>query len=142
MTQPLPVPDNEFGARVRRRLENERVIWFTTVGNDGTPQPNPVWFHWDGGNSLLVYNRPDAARLPHVKVRPRLAMHFDGDGKGGDIVVFTGSARVADAPPPHENPGYVEKYRDAMLRVSGTLDDFAVQYPVPVLMIIDRVRGY
>lgn len=34
----------EYGARVARRLQDEQVIWLTTVGRDGTPQPNPVWF--------------------------------------------------------------------------------------------------
>ena len=142
MTRPLPVPDNDFGARVRRRLEDERVIWLTTVGKDGTPQPNPVWFHWDGGNTLLVYNRPNAARLPHMAANARIAMHFDGNGQGSDIIVFTGSAGVVDEVPPHEHSGYRDKYRAAMVRVSGTIEQFSVDYSVPVRMIVDKVRGF
>jgi len=38
----LPDPSTAFGERVRRLLRDERVIWITTVGKDGTPQPNPV----------------------------------------------------------------------------------------------------
>ena len=38
----LPDPQSPFGARVRERLRDENVIWFTTVGADGTPQPNPA----------------------------------------------------------------------------------------------------
>ncbi len=41
-----------YGERVRRRLTGEMTIWLTTVGRDGTPQPNPVGFLWDGGDSL------------------------------------------------------------------------------------------
>ena len=26
------------------------MIWLTTMGSDGTPQPTPVWFLWDGDN--------------------------------------------------------------------------------------------
>ena len=41
-----------YGERVRRRLTGEMTIWLTTVGRDGTPQPNPAGFGWDGGDSL------------------------------------------------------------------------------------------
>src|SRR6478609_6474665 len=41
------IPDTEFGARVRQRLQDETLIWFTTTSADGTPQPNPVWFLWE-----------------------------------------------------------------------------------------------
>jgi hypothetical protein len=34
-----------FGARVARRLQEERIIWLTTVRSNGTPQRSPVWFH-------------------------------------------------------------------------------------------------
>jgi PPOX class probable F420-dependent enzyme len=61
------IPDNDFGARVRTRLKDELILWLTTVGKDGTPQPNPVWFLWEPDTeSLLVYNRTDAVRLRQV----------------------------------------------------------------------------
>ena len=40
------------GERVRRRLTGEMTTWLTTVGRAGTPQPDPVGFLWDGGDSL------------------------------------------------------------------------------------------
>ena len=46
-------PSTEFGARVERRLPDERIIWLTTVGPDNTPQPSPVWFFWDGETFLI-----------------------------------------------------------------------------------------
>jgi hypothetical protein len=33
----------KFGQRVAQRLEEERVIWLTTVDGQGIPQPRPVW---------------------------------------------------------------------------------------------------
>ena len=86
----LPEFGTEFGARVRRRLREERVIWITTVGRDGTPQPDPVSFLLQDYDSILTYNMINANRLTHVVDRPRVALHFDGDGAGADIVVFTG----------------------------------------------------
>jgi PPOX class probable F420-dependent enzyme len=101
----LPDSGTAFGERVRRRLHEEQIIWITTVGNDGTPQPNPVGFLFQDDNSNLIYNMVNANRLNHVVDRPRVALHFDGDGTGGDIVVFTGTARRAnDIPPATREP--------------------------------------
>src|SRR3954454_1502344 len=109
------IPDGPFGERVARRLTEERVAWLSTVAADGTPQPNPVWFLWDGADSVLVYNRPDARRLRHLASRPNVSLNFDGDGGGGDIVVLAGTAQLdRTAPAPDRNDAYLAKYRDAM----------------------------
>ncbi|MDT4938209.1 MAG: hypothetical protein QOG80_1880 [Pseudonocardiales bacterium] len=138
----LPDPATPFGDRVRRRLTDERLIWLTTVGKDGTPQPNPVWFVWEGADTLLVYNRPDANRLIHLRRSDRLALHFDGDGNGGNVLVLTGVAQVVAAPPPHENPEYLAKYRDSMTRVSGSPEGFSLAYPVPLRASVENIRGF
>lgn len=139
----LPDPSTPFGERVARRLRNERLIWLITVGRDGTPQPNPVWFLWQGDDNVLVYNRTDANRLVHVRERPNVSLNFDGDGRGGDIIVISGTAAIAtDAPAPHELPAYVEKYGDAIVQVSGSLEGFSKQYAVPLRVKIGRVRGF
>lgn len=138
----LPDPATQFGERVRRRLREDVVIWLTTVGSDLTPQPNPVWFLWEA-DSLLVYNRPTAHRLEHVKTRPRVALNFDGDHHGGDIVVIAGSAQLPESEaPPHENAAYVAKYSAMMTRVSGTTEHFSQQYGVPLRVRELRVRGW
>ncbi|MDQ6771577.1 MAG: TIGR03667 family PPOX class F420-dependent oxidoreductase [Candidatus Dormibacteraeota bacterium] len=142
MTDPLPAADTPFGARVARRLQEELVIWYTSAGRDGTPQPNPVWFLWENG-AFLVYNRASAGRTLHARQRDRVALHFDSDRNGDDIVVFTGIAEPApDAPPPHLHAAYVAKYGDAMRRVSGGLEEFARAYPAAVRVRPDRVRGH
>lgn len=143
MSETLPQVGTPFGDRVRQRLRDERVIWLTTIGADGTPQPNPVWFLWQEPDSLLVYNRADAHRLVHVAARPRVALHFDGDGRGGDVVVLTGSAAVEPgAPLAHEHPEYLAKYVDAATRVGGSPAEFAAQYPVALRVRVDKVRGF
>jgi PPOX class probable F420-dependent enzyme len=137
------VPDGPFGERVAQRLRDETVAWLVTVGSDGTPQPNPVWFLWDGADRLLVYNRDNAARLVHLDARPQVSVHLDSDGRGGNIVVLAGVAgRKPDVLPPDRNPGYVAKYQEAMIRVSGSAEKFAADYPVPVEIEIRRIRGH
>lgn len=136
------IPDSQFGRRVLERLRTETVIWFSSVGADETPQPNPVWFLWQE-NGFLIYNRTGANRLAHIAHRPRVSLNFDGDGHGGDIVVFTGHAvRLDDQPLPHELPAYVEKYGDAMARISGSREAFSAAYPVAVRVEVTRVRGH
>ena len=137
----LPDPTTPFGARVRRRLRDEQLIWLTTVDRTGTPQPNPVWFLWDG-ESFLVYNRPDAHRLVHVRERPSVALNLNSVGDG-NIVAVTGRAELADGVPlPNENPEYVRKYGDEMIRVSGSHQTFGEDYPVPLRVWARRVRGF
>src|SRR5262249_2286706 len=135
-------PATPFGERVRRRLTDEIVIWMTTVGRDGTPQPNPVWF-LDEGDTILVYNRADALRIAHVQRNPRVTLHFDGNGRGGDVVILAGEAHVVpDEPPASTNTAYVEKYSQHAVRVSGTVEAFATAYPVAIRIAVDRVRGF
>jgi PPOX class probable F420-dependent enzyme len=138
----LPDPGTSFGERVRRRLREEQVIWITTVGEDGTPQPNPVGFLLQDDNSILTYNMATANRINHVVDRPHVALHFDGDGTGGDIVVFTGTASRADEIPlPHDNPAWLAKYGDAMVRQFGSVERFSEKFPVPLRIEITRTRG-
>lgn len=138
----FPAEGTPFGDRVRQRLRDDHVIWFTTVGADGTPQPNPVWFLWEG-ETVLVYTRPDAHRLNHIRRRPRVALHFDADEGGGDVAVLTGTAHIVEHEVlPSKAPAYLDKYAAAMEQVVGGVEPFAEQYPVAVRVRIERVRGF
>jgi PPOX class probable F420-dependent enzyme len=137
----LPDPDSEFGERVRARLRDEIVIWFTTVGADATPQPNPVWFVWEDPATVLIYNMTTAARLAHIASNPRVSLNLNSTAQGGDVVVLTGRAEIApQLPAPHEHPEYVAKYGGPMARVSGSVEAFSATYSVPVRVQVERVR--
>ncbi len=137
----FPDPTTPFGKRVQRRLRDDVAVWLTTVGADGTPQPNPVWFLWDG-STFLIYNRPDAHRLQHVRTRPMVSLNFDGN-RGGDIIVITGRAALTEGEQlPHERPEYVAKYGERMVGVSGGLEGFSRSYPVPLRVVPIKVRGF
>ena len=138
----LPDPGTPFGERVRRRLREDQVIWLTTVGKDGTPQPNPVGFLLQDDGSILIYNAAHAKRLDHVADRPQVSLHFDSDGTGGDVVVFTGIARrVDDVPVPHENQAWLAKYGESAARTFGSVEKFSEMFPVPLRVEITRTRG-
>jgi PPOX class probable F420-dependent enzyme len=138
----LPDPDSPFGKSVRERLATDRIIWFTTISRDGTPQPNPVWFLHDGAD-ILIYNLNTAARLTHIRDRPQVSLNLNANPDGDGIVVITGLARVApDEPPGHEHPGFMAKYAEAMARVSGDPAAFAARYSVAIRVDIGKVRGF
>lgn len=138
------IPDSDFGSRVRDRLQNERLVWFTTTAADGTPQPNPVWFLWEPDTeSALIYNANNAKRLEHVAVRPRVSLNFQADAHGGDVVVLAGVAEQAlDAPAAHENDAYLAKYAQAMEGISGDAETFARTYSVALRVRVAKVRGF
>jgi PPOX class probable F420-dependent enzyme len=141
-TNVIPDRSTAYGERVHRRLTDEQVIWLTTVGRDGTPQPNPVWFLWQGDDSVLMYTLSSAKRLAHIQRQPRVCLHFNSNN-GGDVIVITGTAEILeDHPSVVDNLAYREKYDDGITRVSGSADAFADVYSVPVRVRITHVRGF
>jgi PPOX class probable F420-dependent enzyme len=132
----------EFGQRVIRRLAEERIAWLNTVDSNGIPQPRPVWFLWNGA-TFLIYSRPGTAKLRHIAERPQVALHLDGDGLGGDIVVFTGQAAIdLSAPPADQLPAYVAKYQAGFARIGMTAAEFAASYSVAVRVTPLKLRGH
>ncbi|HSN78686.1 MAG TPA: TIGR03667 family PPOX class F420-dependent oxidoreductase [Anaerolineae bacterium] len=132
----------KFGQRVARRLAEERIAWLTTVDSSGVPQPRPIWFLWDGA-TFLLYSRPGTAKLRHIVERPQVALHLDGDGLGGDIVVFTGQATVDPAAPPADQlAAYAAKYQPGFARIGMTAAEFAASYSVAVRVTPLKLRGH
>jgi PPOX class probable F420-dependent enzyme len=131
----------EFGSRVERRLQEEIVVWLTTVRADGLPRPRPVWFHWNG-ETILIFSRPNAAKVRDVAGNPKVALNLDGNKRGGDIIVISGEAAIEPAePPPSDWPGYLEKYRSRMAR-TWTPESFRLDYSVPIRVTLTRLRGH
>jgi PPOX class probable F420-dependent enzyme len=109
----MTAPDRSTpaGAHAADRLRDDEMIWITTVRADGQPQTSAVWFHWDG-TDFLLFSQPAAAKLRNLATRPRVSLHLDGDGLGGDLVVVEGTAIAvpdSDAQPWPE-PARVEAY--------------------------------
>lgn len=133
---------SEFGQRVRQRLETEQVIWITTVFPDGTPQPNPVWFYFDG-ESVLIYTRPGSIKLKNLARNPRVSLHFEGATvSGGDVVIFHGFASLERENPTY-HPGYEEKYATiAMEQWKVTMQDLFKEYSILIRITLEKVRGF
>ncbi|MDQ6918809.1 MAG: TIGR03667 family PPOX class F420-dependent oxidoreductase [Candidatus Dormibacteraeota bacterium] len=132
-----------LGRRTVERLETEIGIWLTTVAPDGTPQPNPVWFLWDGA-TVLIYSHNKAARLRNLRGNPRVALNFDSpDGGDSDVNIVTGSASLApEEPPPDQNAAYLAKYAAAITRIGMDTESFTQLYSVALRVTPEKVRGF
>jgi PPOX class probable F420-dependent enzyme len=132
---------SEFGARVARHLRDDKVVWLTTVSRSGRPLPSPVWFLWDGAESLLVYSM-ESARVRNLASNSNVSLNFDGD-RGADIVVLSGTAvEESAAPPADANSDYLAKYGASIEQIGYTATSFAEKYCVPLRVRITRIRGH
>ena len=130
----------EFGARVTAHLRDDVAVWMTTVTPKGSPLPSPVWFHWDGGDSVIMFSQP-GARQRNIEANPRVTLNFAGDGRGGDIVVLSGRASFEE-PSEERLAAYVEKYGADITRIGFTPEEFRERYSVPILIELTGLRGH
>lgn len=134
--------NTKFGRNVKRRLKAEQEIWLTTTGPDGTPQPRPVWFWWDG-ESFVIYSQTKAHKLKHIAKNDKVALHFNSGNPDADVVVFHGTAEVdASAPAPHLNKSYFRKYREGIQGLKMTPEEFSAEYPVAIRVTPYALRGW
>jgi PPOX class probable F420-dependent enzyme len=131
----------EFGARAARRLREESVVWLTTVTPAGAPLPRPVGFLWDDGQTVSIYSQP-GARMRNIAANPKVSLHFDGDGRGGDVVVLSGMAHVdPDAPSADAHPAWLEKYAAQIEGFGMTPASYAARFSVPIRIRLTRLDG-
>lgn len=135
-------PSNDFHARVAKRLTSESTAWLVTTGSDGTPQPNPIWFLWDGADTVVIYSL-EAAKTRHIEARPRVAFTLNTDEHGDNVVIFTGSAVIDRAQPKaSDNPAYITKYGTSMEGLGLTPESFSAEYRMPIVVKLENLRGF
>ncbi|GAA3094721.1 PPOX class probable F420-dependent enzyme [Kribbella aluminosa] len=131
-----------FGKRIARQLEDERVVWLTTVAKSGTPAPTPVWFLWYG-DELLIGSEPGKAKLRNIAAHPQVAVNFNATHTGGDVGVITGTARIDPEPLSGEAlAAYNTKYADDIAGLGMTPDQFHAAYSVLVRLTPEKLRGF
>jgi len=133
---------NRFGRHVNRRLRQEKIIWLTTVDSRDTPQPRPVWFHWDG-KTILIFSEKDKAKLRHIAHNPRVVLNFNTDDDGGDVSVIVGDAKISGDPPEGSRiKTYLRKYSEGIKSLDMTVAEFRDAYTVPILVTPESMRGF
>jgi len=96
---------SKFGRAVKEHLNNQYVIWLTTVDSHLTPQPRPVWFIWEE-DSFLIFSQAKAYKVKHILKNPNVALHFNTDETGDEhVIIFVGAASIdTNCPPAHQVP--------------------------------------
>ena len=70
-------------------------------------------------------------------------MNFDGDGRGGDIVVLSGTAEVDESgPSAAEDAAWLAKYASELKRSGMTAGSFAQRFSLSVRIRIGSVHGH
>jgi PPOX class probable F420-dependent enzyme len=134
---------SDFGRVVSQHLENEYVIWLTTVDSQLGPQPRPVWFVWQD-EAFLIFSQAKAHKVSHIRKHPRVALHFNTDESGDKhVIVFVGEAVLEpNHPPADQVPAYFEKYREGIAALDMTPEQFSREYSVAIKIKPAEVRGW
>jgi PPOX class probable F420-dependent enzyme len=115
-------------ARIRRFLEQEPVVWLSTVRPDGGPHLVPIWFWWDG-EALLVFSKPGAQKVRNLRERPSVMLALGDAEDDFDVGMFEGTAELLDRPTSEVLPaGHLAKYARQLAAMGLTAEEYAATY--------------
>jgi PPOX class probable F420-dependent enzyme len=129
--------DEKFSERLRTAYH----LWLTTVREDGTPQPTPVWFIQDG-DTFLIYSMPDAQKVKNIRTNPHVALSYTDDPEAERYIVITGEAVIDESVPKSvDNPPYQAKYGPGIPAINMTPESMSAMFSLPIRITPTRVRG-
>ena len=143
-TDPHP-PGMEYSLavnRIQRFLEEEPVVWLSTVRPDGTPHIIPVWFWWDG-EALLIFTKPNAQKVRNIQAGSKVMLGVGDVDEDFDIGLFEGHAEILDTPTVELlPPGHLEKYATQMAGIGLTAEEYAATYSLVVRITPSHYLGW
>jgi PPOX class probable F420-dependent enzyme len=126
---------------IQARLDEELIIWLTTVNTAGQPQTSPVWFLVED-ESIVVFSLASTPRTRNIAANPRVSLNLNSTASGGEVVIIEGRAEIVDdGRPADEDEAYVIKYEAAMDDLGMTAASFAADYPVRIHVLPTRLRA-
>jgi PPOX class probable F420-dependent enzyme len=126
---------------IRARLEDEIVVWLTTVNGKGQPQSSPVWF-LATPDHVVVYSLADTPRIRNIRANPRVSLNLNSTPHGGSLVIIEGRAEIIDgAPLAEQDEDYMAKYDEPIVREGMTAESFSRDYPVRIHVHPTRLRA-
>lgn len=134
--------NSPLGQKIRSRLENDKIIWLTTVDSQNMPQPRPVWFHWNNEN-ILIFSQAQGAKVRHIIHNPKVALNFNTNGDGGEVGVITGDAVILEGYLRlNRANAYYQKYKEDIQSMGWTLEGMQVDYSIVILVTPKTMRGF
>ena len=132
----------QLNDRVTQRLQDEQIIWLTTVRADGMPTPTPVWFHWDGAQ-ILIFSQPTALKVRNIRANPHVALHFHTDAEGGDVAILLGTAQLDEQPPALQQlTAYLAKYGEGIKMLKMTPESLLQTYATAIRVTPTQLRSW
>jgi PPOX class probable F420-dependent enzyme len=132
--------NNARDAHVNERLNNDLIVWLTTVRPDGRPHTVPVWFLWDG-STILIF-RAINVKVHELRQNPNVTLALDPSNNGDDIVVVEGTAElVDDVNITATLPAFAQKYDPLLKSMGWTAESMAPNYPHAVRVTPKKFSG-
>ena len=129
-------------SRIRRFLEQEPVVWLSTVRPDGGPHLVPIWFWWDG-EALLVFSKPHAQKVRNLRERPSVMLALGHAEEDFDVGMFEGTAELLDQPTSDLlPPGHVAKYARQLAAMGLSAEEYAATYSQVLRIVPSRALGW
>lgn len=121
-------------------IASAEYIWFTTVNDEGMPQPTPVWFIREG-DAFVIYTTPDSKKVDNMRAHPEAALGVATEGAGSYFVLHGEAIADHTIPPANRNAAYMAKYTDGIAGIGMTPDSFAQRFSLPIRVTASHVRG-
>ena len=135
-------PTTLAAARIRRFLEEEPIVWLSTVRPDGTPHLVPIWFWWDG-DALLVFSKPDARKVRNIAANPAVMLAVGDPDQDFDVGMLEGRAELLDTPTADVVPAaHLEKYADRLATIGLTAAGYAAAYSQVIRIVPEHYLGW
>jgi PPOX class probable F420-dependent enzyme len=127
--------------RVEGRLRSNLMAWLTTVRPDGQPVSVPVWFLLREDETILLYSKPDQAKLRNIAGNAKVSVVLDVTDIGRNVVRLEGNAKQAgDQPAADKNAAYLAKYTERIAALFGTPEQFATLFSAPIIITPTRLH--
>jgi PPOX class probable F420-dependent enzyme len=124
--------------RVQRFLEQEPVIWLSSIRTDGAPHLVPTWFVWDG-EAIVIRSKPEARKVRNLRHDPRSMLALGDAEDDFDVGLLEAIAEVDVAPSDGTLPrGFLDKYRARIAALGLTPDEFARTYSATIRLTPER----
>jgi PPOX class probable F420-dependent enzyme len=121
--------------RIVRFLEQEPVVWLSTVRPDGNPHLVPIWFWWDG-EAILVFSKPDAQKVRNLRAYPSVMLALGDAEDDFDVGLLEGCAELLDQPTVEILPAsHLAKYTTQLAAIGLTPEAYAATYSQAIRIV-------
>jgi PPOX class probable F420-dependent enzyme len=130
------------GPRIQRFLQEEPVVWLSTVRPNGAPHLVPLWFWWDG-QALLVASKPGAQKVRNLRSNPSVMLALGDAEDDFDVGLVEGRAELLDRPAAEILPAeLLAKYADRLAAIGVDPAEYAATYSQVIRIVPNAYLGW